>query len=308
MSKDGLKYKSESKTGKRSGIHRRVMDGLEIPTNKQIYLVWYAFSQYLHKNGKLSKKLIKDWNLKPVGTYKRNRKVIVLDDGTKISKSIDADEYLSGFDIWWKDNWKELFAEKKIGFVQTVDSIPKKPNKNTIYIEVPLDTSSHILRGKCAEIINDEMKSRKIDKNTKPILTAKYQPDIPQKFDYRVWIRRLCARHLKDDGMTLVDIFSKLRRQKIGLDYMYFGGEVILTTKTKTSTSKSLGYQMHSRSYSSGKTEYHNAARMVSRDIVECDLVLKSVQSGKFSISKPVKKKTPKKKTPKKKTPKKKTP
>ena len=30
------------------------------------------------------------------------------------------------------DNWKELFAEKKIGFVQTVDSIPKKQNKNTI--------------------------------------------------------------------------------------------------------------------------------------------------------------------------------
>ena len=278
MSKDGLKYKSESKTGKRSGIHRRVMDGLEIPTNKQIYLVWYAYSQYLHKNGKLSNKLIKEWNLPHYSVFfKRPRKILVLDDGTKISKSIDADEYLGGFDIWWKDNWKELFAEKKIGFVQQVDSIPKKQNKNTIYIEVPLDTSSYILRGKCAEIINEEMKSRKIKINTKPISSAKYKPDIPQKFDYRVWIRRLCARHLKDSGMTLVDIYSKLRKQKIGFDHLYFGGKI---------------------GKSDGDMEYQDAARMVSRDIKECDLVLKSVQNGKFSISKPRKKKKPKKKKP----------
>ena len=119
MSLDGLKFKSEGGEGKRSGIHRRVKDGLQIPVNRQVYVVWYAYAQFLNKSGTLNKKLLKEWKLKPVGTYKRNRKSV---DGK--SRKITADEFLAGFDEWWDENWKDLFAEKEIGFVQTVDSIP----------------------------------------------------------------------------------------------------------------------------------------------------------------------------------------
>ena len=52
-----LKFKSEmKKTGKRSGVHRQVMDGLETPVNRQVYMVWYAYAQYLKKNGLVIKR------------------------------------------------------------------------------------------------------------------------------------------------------------------------------------------------------------------------------------------------------------
>jgi hypothetical protein len=210
MSLDGLKFKSEGKKGKRSGIHRRVKDGLEIPVNRQVYLVWYAYAQFLNKSGTLNKKLLKEWKLKPVGTYKRNRK----NDKDGKSTNITADEFLAGFDEWWSENWKDLFAEREIGFVQTVDSIPKKPSPNKIYIEVPLDTSSHILRSKCKEIIDNEMKSRKIKLDTKPISTAKYKPEVPVNFDYLVWVRKLSAVCLSEGGMKNIDIYEKIKKRE----------------------------------------------------------------------------------------------
>ena len=109
MALDGLKFKSEGRTGKRSGIHRRVKDGLEIPVNRQVYMVWYAYAQFLNKSGTLNKKLLKEWKLKPVGTYKRKRRVV-----GGISSQLPADEYLSGFDEWWNENWKELFGKLQL--------------------------------------------------------------------------------------------------------------------------------------------------------------------------------------------------
>lgn len=274
---DGLKFKSEGKTGKRSGIHRRVKDGLEIPVNRQVYMVWYAYAQFLNNSGTLNKKLLKEWKLKPVGTYKRKRRVV-----GGISSKITADEYLSGFDEWWNENWKELFAERKIGFVQTVDSIPKKPSDNTIYIEVPLDTSSHILRSKCKEIIDNEMKSRKIKTDTKPISTAKYKPEVPVNFDYLVWIRKLSAIHHRSCGMKNTEIYSILRNEKIGSK---------LKTRTIDGVTKQVlsggnrlygGEQLENR-------EYSVVWREVQRDIKDAERVLEYVQKGQFNISKPKK-------------------
>ena len=35
---------------------RRVRDGLEIPYHKEVYLLWYAYAQYLKKNGLVIKR------------------------------------------------------------------------------------------------------------------------------------------------------------------------------------------------------------------------------------------------------------
>jgi hypothetical protein len=275
MGLDGLKFKSESKTGKRSGIHRRVKDGLEIPVNRQVYVVWYAYAQFLNKSGTLNKKLLKEWKLKPVGIHKRKRRLV-----GGISSKITADEYLSGFDEWWNENWKELFAERTIGFVQRVDAIPKKPSGNTIYIEVPLDTSSHILRSKCKEIIDNEMKFRKIKTDTKPISTAKYKPEVPVNFDYLVWIRKLSAIHHRSCGMKNTEIYSILRNEKIGSK---------LKTRTIDGVTKQVlsggnrlygGEQLENR-------EYSVVWREVQRDIKDAERVLEYVQKGQFNISKP---------------------
>ena len=276
MSLDGLKFKSEGKKGKRSGIHRRVKDGLQIPVNRQVYLVWYAYAQFLNKSGTLNKKLLKEWKLKPVGTYKRSRKVV---DGK--SNKITADEFLAGFDEWWDENWKDLFAEKEIGFVQTVDSIPKKPSSNKIYIEVPLDTSSHILRSKCKEIIDNEMKSRKIKLDTKPISTAKYKPDVPVNFDYLVWIRKLSAVVLSDSGMKNVEIYQKLCKEKISRNNLYLNVPIQISMQRQNR-----GEQPIARA-----KEYNTVWREVQRDIKDAERVLKVVQKGQFSISKPKPKK-----------------
>ena len=276
MSLDGLKFKSESKKGKRSGIHRRVKDGLQIPVNRQVYLVWYAYAQFLNKSGTLNKKLLKEWKLKPVGTYKRSRKVV---DGK--SKKITADEFIAGFDEWWDENWKDLFAEKEIGFVQMVDSIPKKPSPNKIYIEVPLDTSSHILRSKCKEIIDNEMKSRKIKLDTKPISTAKYKPDVPVNFDYLVWIRKLSAVVLSDSGMKNVEIYQKLCKEKISRNNLYLNVPIQISMQRQNR-----GEQPIARA-----KEYNTVWREVQRDIKDAERVLKVVQKGQFSISKPKPKK-----------------
>ena len=276
MSLDGLKFKSESKKGKRSGVHRRVKDGLQIPVNRQVYMVWYAYAQFLNKSGTLNKKLLKEWKLKPVGTYKRSRKVV---DGK--SNKITADEFLAGFDEWWDENWKDLFAEKEIGFVQTIDSIPKKPSPNKIYIEVPLDTSSHILRSKCKEIIDNEMKSRKIKLDTKPISTATYKPDVPVNFDYLVWIRKLSAVVLSDSGMKNVEIYQKLCKEKISRNNLYLNVPIQISMQRQNR-----GEQPIARA-----KEYNTVWREVQRDIKDAERVLKVVQKGQFSISKPKPKK-----------------
>ena len=273
MSLDGLKFKSESKTGKRSGIHRRVKDGLEIPVNRQVYLVWYAFAQFLNKSGTLNKKLLKEWKLKPVGTYKRNRK----NDKDGKSTKITADEFLAGFDEWWDENWKDLFAEKEIGFVQTVDSIPKKPSPNKIYIEVPLDTSSHILRSKCKEIIDNEMKSRKIKLDTKPISTAKYKPDVPINFSYLVWMRRLSAVSLSESGVKNVEIYQTLCKERIHREYLYLNVPIQISRQRMNRGEKPL----------SNAKEPNTVWREVQRDIKDAERVLEYVQKGQFSISKP---------------------
>ena len=276
MSLDGLKFKSEGKKGKRSGIHRRVKDGLQIPVNRQVYLVWYAYAQFLNKSGTLNKKLLKEWKLKPFGTYKRSRKSV---DGK--STKITADEFIAGFDEWWDENWKDLFAEKEIGFVQMVDSIPKKPSPNKIYIEVPLDTSSHILRSKCKEIIDNEMKSRKIKLDTKPISTAKYKPDVPVNFDYLVWIRKLSAVVLSDSGMKNVEIYQKLCKEKISRNNLYLNVPIQISMQRQNR-----GEQPIARA-----KEYNTVWREVQRDIKDAERVLKVVQKGQFSISKPKPKK-----------------
>ena len=276
MSLDGLKFKSEGKKGKRSGIHRRVKDGLQIPVNRQVYMVWYAYAQFLNKSGTLNKKLLKEWKLKPFGTYKRSRKSV---DGK--STKITADEFLAGFDEWWDENWKDLFAEKEIGFVQMVDSIPKKPSPNKIYIEVPLDTSSHILRSKCKEIIDNEMKSRKIKLDTKPISTAKYKPDVPVNFDYLVWIRKLSAVVLSDSGMKNVEIYQKLCKEKISRNNLYLNVPIQISMQRQNR-----GEQPIARA-----KEYNTVWREVQRDIKDAERVLKVVQKGQFSISKPKPKK-----------------
>jgi hypothetical protein len=276
MGLDGLKFKSEGKTGKRSGIHRRVKEGLEIPFNKQVYLVWYSFSQFLHNKGKLSKAILKDWKLKPVGTYKRKKK-------------ITCDLFLFGFDEWWDENWKDLFAERKIGFVQTVDSIPKKPSPNKIYIEVPLDTSSHILRSKCKEIIDNEMKSRKIKLDTKPISTAKYKPDVPVNFDYLVWMRKLSAVCLSESGMKNTDIYLKLCKEKIRRNTLYPDVPLQISMQRQNR-----GEQPIARA-----KDYNTVWREVQRDIKDSERVLEYVKKGQFNISKPktkTKKKVKKKK------------
>ena len=276
MSLDGLKFKSEGKKGKRSGIHRRVKDGLQIPVNRQVYMVWYAYAQFLNKSGTLNKKLLKEWKLKPFGTYKRSRKSV---DGK--STKITADEFLAGFDEWWDENWKDLFAEREIGFVQTVDSIPKKPSPNKIYIEVPLDTSSHILRSKCKEIIDNEMKSRKIKLDTKPISTATYKPDVPVNFDYLVWIRKLSAVVLSDSGMKNVEIYQKLCKEKISRNNLYLNVPIQISMQRQNR-----GEQPIARA-----KEYNTVWREVQRDIKDAERVLKGVQKGQFSISKPKPKK-----------------
>ena len=279
MSLDGLKFKSERKKGKRSGIHRRVKDGLQIPVNRQVYMVWYAYAQFLNKSGTLNKKLLKEWKLKPIGTYKRSRKVV---DGK--SKKITADEFIAGFDEWWEEIWKDLFAEKEIGFVKMVDSIPKKPSPNKIYIEVPLDTSSHILRSKCKEIIDNEMKSRKIKLDTKPISTAKYKPEVPVNFDYLVWVRKLSAVSLSEGEMKNIDIYEKLKKEKISRTSLYANVSI-----ERGDSSQTIG----------GRKGYNTVWREVQRDIKDAERVLEYVQKGQFNISKPkpkTKKKVKKKK------------
>jgi hypothetical protein len=268
MGLDGLKFKSEGKTGKRSGIHRRVKGGLEIPFNKQVYLVWYSYSQFLHNKGKLSKTILKDWKLKPVGTYKRQKK-------------ITCDLFLSGFDEWWDENWEDLFAERKIGFVQTVVSIPNKPSPNKIYIEVPLDTSSHILRSKCKEIIDNEMKSRKIKLDTKPISTAKYKPEVSINFDYLVWIRKLSAIYLSDCGTKNIDIYQTLCKEKIRKDYLYLNVPIQISMQRQNRGEKPI----------SRAKDYNTVWREVQRDIKDAERVLEYVKKGQFNISKPKTKK-----------------
>ncbi len=281
MSLDGLKHKSERK----SGIYRRVKDGLQIPVNKPVYMVWYAFAQFLNKSGTLNKKLLKEWNLKPVGTYKRNRK----NDKDGKSTKITADEFLAGFDEWWDENWKDLFAEREIGFVQTVDSIPKKPSPNKIYIEVPLDTSSHILRSKCKEIIDNEMKSRKIKLDTQPISTAKYKPEVPVNFDYLVWVRKLSAFILRDSGKKNTDIYLILCKEKINKTKLTFG----VGKKVPSSLYPDVPLQISMQRMKRGENPIRNAKdyntmwREVQRDIKDAERVLGSVQKGQFSISKP---------------------
>ncbi len=255
----GFKFKSQKKTGKRSGVHQQVMDGLEIPVNRQVYMVWYAYAQYLKKNGlvikredkkkdfgKLDKKVSNDWKL-PVLKSKR-----------KIRNP--ADEYIDGFDDWFEKNWKELFAEKEIGFVQPVNTIPKNPDENKIYIEVPLDTDSYKLSGKCKEIIDAEMKSRKIPKNTKPISTAKYKPDVPPNYNYRVLIRQLCVKHMHDDGYTNKEIFGHLSHC-----------EIASPVRLKENLYDHLD-----------EPDYMTAWRMVAKDYANAEVLLKDVKSGLF--------------------------
>ena len=153
-----------------------------------------------------------------------------------------------------------MFAEKKIGFVQPIDSIPKKPNKNTIYIEVPLDTESYKLSSKCKEIIDAEMKSRKIPKNTKPISTAKYKPDVPPNYNYRVLIRQLCAKHMHDTGVNNKEIFEYLSHCEIASPVRVREN---LYDHTK-------------------KPDYMTAWRMVAKDYANAEVLLKDVKSGLF--------------------------
>ena len=262
----GFKFKSEKKTGKRSGVHRQVMDGLEIPVNRQVYMVWYAYAQYLKTNGlvikrekrtknfgKLDKKVSQDWKL-PVLKFKRKMRN-------------PADEYLDGFDDWFEKNWKELFAEKEIGFVQPVNTIPKNPDENKIYIEVPLDTDSYKLSSKCKEIIDAEMKSRKIPMNTKPISTAKYKPDVPPNYNYRVLIRQLCAKHMRDTGVNNKEIFEYLSDCEItspvrGRESMYEPRKYELSDSHN---------QLHGHTW-----------RVVAKDYENAEVLLKDVKSGLF--------------------------
>jgi hypothetical protein len=265
----GFKFKSQKKTGKRSGVHQQVKDGLEIPVNRQVYMVWYAYAQYLKKNGlvikrnkprlkkknfgKLDKKVSQDWKL-PVLKSKR-----------KIRNP--ADEYIDGFDDWFEKNWKELFAEKEIGFVQPVNTIPKNPDENKIYIEVPLDTDSYKLSGKCKEIIDAEMKTRKIPVNTKPISTAKYKPDVPPNYNYRVLIRQLCAKHLHDTGHTNTEIFEYLFHCTIGSEVR---GSESMYEPRKYDLADSHN-QLHGHSW-----------RVVAKDYENAEVLLKDVKSGLF--------------------------
>jgi hypothetical protein len=259
----GFKFKYQ----KRSGVHQQVKDGLEIPVNRQVYMVWYAYSQYLKKNGlvikredrkknfgKLDKKVSNDWKLPNITTSKRK-------------KRNPADEYLDGFDDWFEKNWKELFAEKEIGFVQPVNKIPKNPDENKIYIEVPLDTESIKLSSKCKEIIDAEMKSRKISKNTKPISTAKYKPDIPPNYNYRVLIRQLCAKHMHDNGHTNKEIFEHLFNCNI-------------TSEVRGSESM---YEPKTYDIAESHTELHGHTwRVVAKDYANAEVLLKDVRVGLF--------------------------
>jgi hypothetical protein len=263
---------------------RRVRDGVEIPYHKETYMLWYVYSQYLNTNGlvikrepngrkvkkkdfgKLNKTVSKDWGLKPIGTSKR-----------KIRHPTDL--YLSGFDEWWNDNWKELFGEREIGFVRSVNSIPKKPDKNTIYIEVPLDTSSQVLRSKCKEIIDEEMIDRNIKINTKPISTSKYKPDTSSNIIYRVWIRKLCTKILHDQGIPNSDIYDKISELNVG--------EI-----QKTRTSDGSNWKKGDKYYSGGVCMYDTVKdkdsfyiwREVSRDYTECEVLLKDVKNGLFGF------------------------
>ena len=271
-----FKFKSEKKTGKRSGVHRQVMDGLEIPVNRQVYMVWYAYAQYLKTNGlvikrekrtknfgKLDKKVSQDWKL-PVLKFKRKMRN-------------PADEYLDGFDDWFEKNWKELFAEKEIGFVQPVNTIPKNPDENKIYIEVPLDTDSYKLSSKCKEIIDAEMKSRKIPKNTKPISTAKYKPDVPPNYNYRVLIRQLCAKHMHDNGHTNKEIFEHLFNCNIKSEVR--GSESMYEPRIKKDA-----YTIREK-YAIADSHDHlhgHTWRVVAKDYENAEVLLKDVKSGLF--------------------------
>jgi hypothetical protein len=263
---------------------RRVRDGLEIPYHREVYLLWYAYSQYLNTHGlvverkpqgakpkkknfgKLNKNVSKEWKLKPIGTHKR-----------KIRHPSDL--YLAGVDEWWEQNWKDLFAERESGFVRSVDAIPKKPNKDTIYIEVPLDTSSQILRGKCKEIIDDEMISRNIKTNTKPISTAKYKPDAPINIVYRVWIRKLCTKILHDQGIPNREIYDEISELNVG-------------ETQKTRTSDGSNWKKGDKYYSGGLCMYDTIKskfsfdiwKEVSRDYTECEVLLKDVKNGLFGF------------------------
>ncbi len=248
-----FKHQSEFK----SGIHRLVKDGLQIPYSKNLYLVWYSYSRYLQKNklvikrddktkdfGKLDKKVLKDWNLP---------------DSAKRKTRMPSDEYSAGFDKWWKDNWRNLFAEKTIGHVHAVNEIPKKKEPDTIYISVPLDTSPIILRSKCKEIIDNQFKSRKI--NLKNISSnAQYLPDVPINFNYRVLMRMLNAKILRDSGMTNKQIYGELRD---------------IWMKTKTTGKQSLYDSLQEK-------DYMTVWREVARDYSNAEVLLKDVRVGLF--------------------------
>ncbi len=241
----------------KSGIHRLVKDGLQIPYSKNLYLVWYSYSRYSQKNklvikrkdktkdfGKPDKKVLKDWNLP---------------DSAKRKTRMPSDEYSAGFDKWWKDNWRNLFAEKTIGHVHAVNEIPKKKEPDTIYISVPLDTSPIILRSKCKEIIDNQFKSRKI--NLKNISSnAQYLPDVPINFNYRVLMRMLNAKILHDSGMTNKQIYGELRD---------------IWMKTKTTGKQSLYDSLQEK-------DYMTVWREVARDYSNAEVLLKDVRVGLF--------------------------
>lgn len=236
------------KTERKSGIHRRVRDGLEIKHNKNVYLCWYGYVQYLNYKNQLNEKIYNDWDISSYSIEETKR--------TKVSRV-----FLGGFDDWWEKMWKELFGEKETGFVECVTEINENEDKDTtIWIKVPLDTDSVVLRSKCKTIIDEEMKSRKI-KTFKKTQTSKYKVDISKNFEYRVWIRRLSAIYLRDNGIKLLDIFDKLSKEKVSKRNLY-------------------EYQKKQDGF---VDERQTKSTMVLRDIQLGKKLLENVKNGRFS-------------------------
>ena len=212
-----IKYKSQKKGGKREDLDPRYMDGKWIAYRRQIFRCWYLYVNYLINTKGDKKKVYTDWDI------------------------LGGNQFKS----WWSKNWVRLFSEPTSGNIKIINSVPKKQNNHSMYLEIPINAPESILLSQVKDLLHEEFKKRKLDGKYLFPSNLKYKMEVSKNFQHQVWIKRLECIQLQDEGKTRLQIGKKLN---IG----------------------------------DGQGEY--CKRQVSRNIELGKKLLKNVEKGKFNV------------------------
>ena len=145
----------------------------------------------------------------------------------------------------WDKQLRDADSKNYNGNIKIINSVPKKQNNHSMYLEIPINAPESILLSQVKDLLHEEFKKRKLDGKYLFPSNLKYKMEVSKNFQHQVWIKRLECIQLQDEGKTRLQIGKKLN---IG----------------------------------DGQGEY--CKRQVSRNIELGKKLLKNVEKGKFNV------------------------